>query len=382
MVFGIVLMLTLWALALSLALYGAWVAFKHFSSTPPHLDAPFGLYPVSILKPLKGNDPGLKENLSSFFVLDYPDYELIFSVASENDPARFVVEGLLRQFPRVPARLIVGEVEAGINPKVNNLHRSYELAKHDLLLISDSNVRVQPSYLRRMVGHMDSGVGMVTSVISGCDSSGLGGELEMNHLNTFYSRGMVLLDALKHPCVVGKSMLFRRSVANRFGGIKTLACYLAEDYMAGEAMRKLGLRVVTASDPIEQYIGKRTLTDFWQRNVRWGRIRKAQAPLAFVVEPLLGSIVSGLLGGFAFHHLFDVSIAAFLMVHLTIWGACDLVVGKSLRQTFHYRTPGIWCLREVLMIVLWFHIASGNTVQWRGKELTLRDGGLLALSEV
>jgi ceramide glucosyltransferase len=318
-----VLSLVVWALALSLTLFSAYLALKHFSRAAPHLDLPFALFPVSILKPLKGSDEGLFENLESSFLLDYPEYELIFSVADERDTATSVVRKLMARYPRTRAKLIVGDVEVGTNPKVNNLIRSYAGAAHDWLLISDSNVRLAPDYLRKMMAHIENGVGMVTSVVSGNGAEGVGGCLESVYLNTVYARGMILTAALGRPCVMGKSMLFQRSTADRFGGLKTLACYLAEDYMAGEAIRKLGLKVVVASEPVRQIVGSHSIGAFWSRHLRWGRIRKAQAPLAFLIEPWLGCLLSGWVGASAISPHFR---AAFFLTHLFIWSTCDIMV--------------------------------------------------------
>ena len=307
-------------------------------------------------------------------------FELIFSIASPFDPVIPIVEKLMTRYPSVDARLIIGDVEVGPNPKVNNMIRSYEAAKYDWLLISDSNVRVPKNYLTRMTAHLDNGVGMVTAAVSGQNPEGLGAHLEATYLNTFYARGMILADRVGKPCVVGKAMLFRRSVANRFGGIKSLARYLAEDYMAGEAMRMLGYSVVIATDPVHQYLGQYSVSAFWQRHLRWGRIRKAQAPLAFFFEPLSGSIISGLLGAFAFQNRFGVPLESFLAVHLGVWAFCDLLVMMVMGSELSVMIPLAWFVRELLALPLWVAIASNNTVNWRGQKLKIQPGGMIAQS--
>jgi ceramide glucosyltransferase len=364
-------------LALGLQLLGTWAAHDHFRKTPAHLDAPFRLFPVSILKPLKGADSGLEENLRTFFELDYPLFELLFSVADPGDPALAIVRHLMDRYPEVKARVFVGQLEIGPNPKVNNLVQSYERASYDWILISDSNVRVGCDYLKRLVGHLEPGVGMVTSVIAGRDGQGVGGYLEAAFLNTFYARGMLLLAWWGRAPVVGKSMLFQRSVAERFGGIRILSRYLAEDYMAGEAMRRLNLRTVIATDPIQQNLGRMDCAAFWARHLRWGRIRKSQAPLPFAIEPLLGSLVSGLLGAFACNRFFDFSFSAVMGLHLATWSLCDLLLFRKLDPSPKFHLPLVWFTRELLSFPLWLHIAFGNTVQWRGNRLKVLSGGIL-----
>lgn len=332
---------------------------------------------MSLLKPLRGADNGLEKNLESFFLLDYPRFELLFSVAEASDPACQVVRNLIARFPAVQAKLIVGQLDIGPNPKVNNLAISYGQARHDWVLISDSNVRVEPDYLKRLVAHLEPGVGMVTAVVAGRDAEKPGGSLESVFLNTFYARGMLLLAALGRPPVVGKTMLFQKSTAARFGGIRVLARYLAEDYMAGEAMRKLNLRVLVAADPVRQHLGKLTFRDFWSRHLRWGRIRKAQAPLAFAIEPLFGSVVSGLIGAWASSRAWGIHPLAYFGMHMSIWSACDLTVLLRLDPQPKALTPLAWLIRELLAVPLWFHIGSGNTVNWRGNRLKIQSGGTL-----
>ncbi|MBI3543663.1 MAG: glycosyltransferase, partial [Deltaproteobacteria bacterium] len=251
---------------------------------------------------------------------------------------------------------------------------------HDLVLISDSNVRVESDYLRRVVAHLDNDVGMVTAVVAGADAESTGGRLEATYLNTFYARWMFLAEKAGNTCVVGKSMLFSRKVAARFGGIRALGRYLAEDYMAGVAMRKIGQRVMVQSNPVRQHIGKYSVGDFWSRHIRWGRIRKSQAPAAFLFEPLLGSLVSAALGAWATHRAFGLSPQHFAILHFGLWSACDLLLMRRLDGALRLWMPGVWLLRELLAIPLWAHTLSGNTVSWRGRKLALEQGGLLKLS--
>lgn len=331
------------------------------------------------MKPLKGCDEGLEENLKTFLNLDYPSYEILFSVASFEDPAYPVAKKLIENNPKLGARLIVDPVNLGPNPKVNNMVRAYELASNDLVLISDSNVRVKRDYLKRMARYMrNKKVGMVTAVISGAHEKGLGGKLEAIFLNTFYARWMKLLFFVGRPCVVGKSMLFRKTTAQRFGGINVLARYLAEDYMAGEAVRRLGLHVVLAEEPITQCIGRLGLKEFWQRHIRWGRIRKSQAYLAFLVEPILGSVFSSIVGAIFCYLLFRTNPLNLFFLQMVIWFLLETPNLIKSGSGVSVSVFGLWILRELLAFPLWINIALGNTVQWRGKELQLEVGGLLA----
>jgi len=377
-----VFLLCIWSFGLSLVLFGTYRALRHLNQAPPHMDAPFGLYPVSVLKPVKGNEPLLKESLETFFHLDYPTYEIIFSVAHANDPARFVIERLCREYPGVPARLLIGEVKIGINPKVNNMVQSYKAARYDWILISDSNIRVKPDYLKRLVGHLDSGVGVLTAIVAGREARQLGGLLESTFLNTFYARWMILTSLFGRPCVVGKSMLFRKSTAERFGGLQTLAKYLAEDYMTGEAMQLLGYRVVVMHDVVEQPIGEYSFNSFWARHLRWGRIRKMHAPVAFVFEPWFNSLLSGVLGAISLNHFFGIDPYLLFSTHMLIWFVCDFLLLQRLEPEWGFRHLVAWLVRESLSFPQWIHTLCGNTIQWRGSQLRLKRGGLVESVEM
>lgn len=355
------------------------MSLRHFRSASQVADpAEAKLEPISILKPLKGIDAVTAENLDGFFQLDYPCFELIFSIADPSDPARRAVEALIARYPHVQARLLIGAIEAGHNPKINNLIRSYRLARHKWILISDNSVRVKPNFLRRIFAHTAPGVGIVTACARGVTSGGFGSRVETTFLSTFYPRWMIVSNSVGIPTVVGHSMLFRKSDADRFGGIKTLACYLAEDHMSGQAMRQLGLtaRIMTESVPLT--VSGFRFKDFWNRHVRWGRMRKYHVPLALAVEPFSYPLVNGICGAIASHWLFGVSVPLFLAAHLALMIISEAVLLRSMGERLRPALPFYLLLREVVMVPMWLHIWSGNTVNWRGKPLKLQHGGVIA----
>ncbi len=319
----------------------------------------------------------MMENLESFFHLDYPSYEILFSVADASDPVLSLLRKLFLLYPTVPASVIVGDVDVGPNPKVNNLVRSYQIAQFDWILINDSNTRVDPDYLLRLRRHLRPDVGVVTAVVAGRNPLGVGGRLEASYLNTFYARWTHMAQALGKPFVIGKSMCFRKSTAERFGGIQNLSHYIAEDNMLGQAVQRLGLKVVVMYEPIKQHIGAYHFTKFWSRHLRWGRIRKSQAPFAFLMEPFVNGLPAGVLGAFAFHWAFGVSFFLFLAIHLFIWAICDLLMLSRFGSTISGKVIFAWLLREVLAFPLWLHMACGSTIQWRGNDLKIMPGGLV-----
>ncbi|MGZ3659406.1 MAG: ceramide glucosyltransferase [Bdellovibrionota bacterium] len=359
----------IWALSALFVLTGTALVCRRLNLGRKPAIPQTGLPAISVLKPLKGADSGMRDNLESFFQVDYPEFELLFSVAEGTDPAVAVVNELRKRYPQVSARLLCGAENVGMNPKVNNLTRSYRQASYDIVLISDSNVRIAPDYLRKKVAFLTPDVGVVTAAVAGIQPKGLGGMLEAVYLNTFYARGMSLAFATGNPCVVGKSMLFRRSVAARFGGIRALADYLAEDFAFGEEMRKLGLKVAMMDEPVNQFIGVYSFRSFWDRHLRWGRIRKVHAPAAFLLEPLTTPMVSGILLSLSLHSWHP------MLYTFALCGACDILLMTRISRRFDAWAPFAWLLRESLSLPLWFAVAGGNTVEWRGSTLTLSYGG-------
>ncbi len=336
--------------------------------------------PISILKPVKGVDGDLRVNFESFFNLKYMKFEILFSVADAGDPAVPVIQELIAKYPRVRARLIIGDVKIGANPKVSNLVSSYAQAQHDWILISDSNVCVDPDYLYTAIEHFTSDVGVVTAVVSGRRPAELGGWLEAVFLNTFYARWMLLSRELGNPVVVGKSMLFRKSDLERFGGLKVLSGYLAEDYMAGIAMLHLKRRVEIMAQPIVQPLSQYSFAAFWSRHVRWGRIRKSQAPQLFAVEPVFSLWLTGIFGALGFCSLFNFGLggaSAFVGVHILVWMICDLLMMRATDSGLGIKGAFFWFLRESLYLPMWFHIALSSRVLWRGRKLRLLRGGIV-----
>lgn len=349
--------------------------FHHFQSRcKPFFDDnwPF----VTILKPLKGIDFGLIENLESFFHLDYPCYEVIFSVASMEDPVGEIVRNLFKKYPKVRAKLVCQPAKLGPNPKINNLSRAYHEALSDLVLISDSNIRVKPDYLKRLIPDMAPTVGVITAVVAGTCPQGIGGWLEASYLNTFFNRWMFLSKMFGFPSVIGKSMLFRKSTLKRAGGLEVLGRYIAEDYMAGHVVMKLDLSVELMRNPISQFIGKYSFQDFWQRHLRWGRIRKSIAPLAFLIEPIFFSTLSGVLGAWGLSSLFSFPFIWGWSLHMACWALLDLTL-YSRMDKLNWKAFFAWVLREILALPLWLWILGGRTVLWRGSRYRLLAGGLL-----
>src|ERR1035437_4599692 len=194
------------------------------------------LPPVSILKPLKGTDPDIYESFRSHCLQDYPEYEIIFGVSDPDDPAVASVQQLQREFPNHAIRLIVSPNQLGANVKVSNLEQMVQVARYQHLLVNDSDIRVEPDYLRRVIAPLaDENVGMVTCLYRGVAASTFGSQLESLGISTDFCPWVLVARQLEGGLRfgLGATLAFRRIDLERIGGFQAIVDFLADDYELG-----------------------------------------------------------------------------------------------------------------------------------------------------
>ncbi len=330
------------------------------------------LPPVSVLKPLCGADPSLEDNLATFFTQDHPDYELLFGVERDDDPALAVVEQLRERFPDVRVTVVVSRAE-GQNPKVRNLRGMLPHAAHDLVLVSDSNVRAPSRYLSTMAALRaeDPSVGLVTNVFVGSGGSGAGSALEAVQLAGFCAAGVALPTALGDAAVVGKSMLLSRAELDSLGGLARVADVLAEDYVLGKMFQHAGRRVVVAPVVLENVLGHVTLRAFVDRHLRWSMMRFRLRPFAYLLEPLTAPLA---VLPFAWAVMGEWALAwalATLFVR-------DVVPSLALRGVRELHRPMLYgWFREAVVLGVWFAGLFKRHASWRGHRVRVGAGTML-----
>ena len=326
--------------------------------------------PVTILKPLKGEDEGLEENLRSFFRLDYPTFQLLFGVAHKDDPAVAIVRKLLDEFPDQDAHLVIGTPVFGLNPKVENLSAQLPHRKHDVILISDSNVRARPSYLRETARYLaDPRVGLVTNLFAGVEEAQLGATLENLQLNGFIAGNIALASTLGVTCVVGKSMLLPVRVLDAIGGLAGVRNLLAEDQAIGIKVRKAGYKIRLSHHVIENVNRDRDLHWFLNRHSRWFKMRRRMALPFFLAEPMANLTVVGIVWA-----LSDETGIAWggLAVLAGLAMGRDALQARILRGTFpRLRHLPLSLIKDLFLLPVWFDALINPRVRWRGHRFLI-----------
>src|SRR6202167_4627758 len=239
------------------------------------------LPPISILKPLKGTDPEIYESFRNYCLQDYPEYEIIFGVNDPNDAAIESVKALRREFPDRRIELVVSENVLGANVKVSNLAQMLAETRYDRLIVNDSDIRVEPDYLRRVSAPLaDLRVGMVTCLYRGVAGSTLGSRLEALGISTDFCASVLAARQLEGGIRfgLGSTLAFRRAELEEIGGFSSFVDYLADDYELGKRIAGLGLAVELSEVVVETYLPAYRLRDFFAHQLRWARgVRDARS---------------------------------------------------------------------------------------------------------
>ncbi len=346
-------------------------AFRRGGSSPSR---------VSILKPVCGVDDGLEENLRSFLALHDVDYEVIVSVADAGDRAIPVVRSVLADAPPGRMRLVVGGGNGAKNRKVERLAVAYAEASGEILLVSDSNVRVDPDFLACTIAVFDDpAVGCASNLFTGSGARSLGARLESLHLLLFVAAGNVLAAWSSRVCVVGKSMALRRETLERIGGFRRFENLLAEDQAIGLAVAAAGWRVALSSTVVRNVTVNRSVRAALTRQVRWNRIRFSFSPLLYAGELLVNPFPLALGAGIvaaAFGMTGSSvagSVAAVALLRCAQAAALAAATGARLGVVDLLLVP----LQDLLQFAGQFAPLISRRVEWRGHRARLGPGTLI-----
>lgn len=332
---------------------------------PPPRDAPC----VSIVRPVCGIDNLARETLGSSFTLDYPDYEVIFCAARDDDPVIGRVRELIAAHPGRCGRLLIGDERVGPNPKLNNVVKGFDAARGQWLIMADSNVLMPRDYIQRLLRRWRPNSGVVISVPVASRPANFWAELECAFLNTFEARWEYVADTFGFGFAQGKNMLFRADILDAIGGIRALGHDVAEDAAATKLVRGIGRKVHVMDRPFEQPLAGRRAGEVWARQLRWARLRRLTFPLLYAPELLCGCGFPLIAGAYAAAARADnVGIVCGLFV--AIWFGAE--AGLAHRAGWHlsWRMPPAMLLRDLMLPALWVAAWLGDEVKWRGTTVS------------
>lgn len=343
-----------------------------------------GLPPVSLVRPLCGIDNHAGETLASTFALDYPNCEILFCVASAKDPVVPLAEALMAKHADKGARLLIGDERISPNPKLNNVLKGWRAARHDWVVLADSNVLMPRDYVGRLFASWRSNTGLVASPPIGSQPRGFWAELECAFLNTYQARWQYIADAFGCGFAQGKTMLWRRDDLERAGGIAALAKEIAEDAAATKIVRDAGRKVRLVEGPFPQPLGHRSAAEVWRRQLRWARLRRASFFVYFLPEAIAGGVLPIMALALAAPALGWPAVSSVVTFGVLWYGAETLL---ALAADWHVsaRYPLICLMRDLLLPVLFVGALEGNGFVWRGNEMQvdcLRPRAMPVLAEL
>lgn len=334
--------------------------------------------PVSILKPLRGADREMYECLRTHFLQDYPEYEVIFGVSEADDPAIQLVGRLKCEFPDRQIKVVFCREKLGTNVKVSNLVQMLPHARHEYLLVNDSDIRVGPDYLRRVIAPLASKpVGLVTALYRGEPARTFGSRLEALGISTDFAAGVLTARLVEGGIHfgLGSTLAFKREALVAIGGFAPLLDYLADDYELGFRIGKAEYQLVLAREVVDTFLPAYDFVGYWQHQLRWMRTIRCSRPggyagLLFTFGLPFGILAAVLSRGAAW------SWVLLLVALATRFAMAYEVAIRALGQRSQLRDFGLIPIRDVLALVTWIGGYFGRTIMWRGERFRLKRGKL------
>ena len=342
-------------------------ALRYLAVRPPALLADEA---ISILKPLAGLDLDLESNLLTFFEQDYPDFEILFAVRTENDGAVEVVTRLQRKYPKILSRLVISGEPPYPNAKVFSLNRMLAAAANDLVVMSDSDIRVTPDFLRNIAAEFQNPqLGVATCPYRAVPGASFWSRLEATGMNTdFWGSALVagMLEGMHFA--VGPTIAARRRVLESIGGFDRLKDYLAEDFVLGKFAADAGHGVILSSYVVEHHIGSATLRQNVEHRLRWARSTRRSRPAGYVGQLFTMPFPLALLVCAASPAWWPV-LPITLIVRAI---AAYTVSARVLHAQIHWLLLPI---EDLFGFCFWIAGFFGNTVSWRGRRYRLFSDG-------
>ena len=363
-----------------LAIYCIWDYFAHVRAAGTHQSA--FTPPVSVLKPVRGVDRDAYENFASFCRQDYPEFEILFAVADEHDPVVPLIQRLRGEFPRVPVRLITGIEQLGANRKLNNLVRLAREARCDILVISDSDVRATPGYLREVASRFaDPAVGLVTAFFRSATEGSLGAELEALVLSAETVPNALVARKIERKVqfAFGWTMATTKAHLASIGGFESMVDYHSDDFELGNRIASRGLKIELLPAPVEMVFPRESFPAYLRHELRWAIGLRNVRPAGYIglllTHGLPWSIFAAAIapsGVVALAYLVAYLVLRCAQVWLAgAWGLNDVITRRS------------WWLvpfRDALNFLVWIAGFFTSRITWRGISYRVEKGLLVPVS--
>jgi len=330
--------------------------------------------PISVLKPLSGADEGLEANLRSFFEQDHPEYELLFAVSGPADPAVPVVRALIEKFPSRTARLLITGEPPYPNAKVHSLERMVAEARYDILVMSDSDIRVAPEFLRFIAAEFSAPrVALATCLYRALAGASLWSQLEAEGMNTEFLAGLLvarLIEGMRFA--VGPTIAARKQALAAIGGFAKLKDYLAEDFIMGKFAAQAGMGVILSRNIVQHRIGSQSLRASISHRLRWLRSTRRSRPLGYIGQLFTHPLPFALLLWILHPAWWPALIVTAALRALAAWSTCAWILRT--RPRWH-----LLILQDFLTFLFWWAGFFGNTIVWRGRRYHLYPDGRFEL---
>ncbi|WP_240386423.1 bacteriohopanetetrol glucosamine biosynthesis glycosyltransferase HpnI [Asaia bogorensis] len=330
-----------------------------------------GWPPVTVLKPLHGDEPLLEEALRSFCEQDYPLYQVVFGVQRSDDPAIAIVQRLQQEYPDLDLDLVIDGTPHGTNRKIANLINMYPSARHDILIISDSDIHVRQGYLNDIVLALSPpGIGLVTTLYAGLAATrSVVRQFAASQINHNFMPGVMMSRLLGRQDCLGATMAFTRTTLERIGGLAALAEHVADDAVLGQLVRADGQEIALARCLTWTTVAEASTRDMIDHELRWGRTVKNVEPVGYGLSaiqlPLFWASVT--LACFQATLWAEIFFLAVWMIRSATAFFIDRLVGQ-----FSAAVYALFPLREWLSAAIMVGSARGQKVEWRGQTLHIR----------
>jgi ceramide glucosyltransferase len=337
--------------------------------------------PITVLKPLCGAEPDLYMQLRSFCQQDYGDFQIIFGVRDPADIALAVVERLVEEFPSLPIDVVVNSRQHGDNYKISNLMNMVDRARHDVLVIADSDAMVAPDYLRAVTAPLaDPGVGLVTCIYRSVPTATIWSRLGAMYVNEWFVPSVLLAWLFgQRQFASGQTLCFRRDTLQAIGGLLAIGSHLADDFRLGELIRGLGQRIELSHYEVEVRHHEPSATALLRHELRWMRTLRVVKPRSF--------------RGMFFSFSLPLAMIGILLASLGAHGASGIAwllfaftVAARLALHVIHRLPGgssilsdLWLVpaRDLLLAWIWCRSFANTSILWRGSEFDVDAHGMM-----